>query len=238
MRNHMLVREEGPGAALIIGQASHAWVAGQIAEQWAGPIPYRDHVILAATQHDIGMADWDRRPTLDRETGRPTGFMKMPLETHLALWTEAPHKLVTQSLIAAVAVSLHGTKLYERRDLSRLEPEQAEAVRAFLAGQHRLRTELADVRDQDEIKRLMFTWDWLSLGLCLRWAPSDLGDELHLGERSVAPWPFRDQAVTFVCEAKRLTRRATTEEELHGLIAEAERVDLRFELTRAPSDAP
>jgi hypothetical protein len=234
----MLVREEGPDKALIIGQASHAWVAGQIARAWAGEIPYRAHVELAATQHDIGMAEWDRAPTLDAETGWPTSFMKMPLETHLELWTEAPRKLVTQSRIAAVAVSLHGTKLYERRDLSRLEPAQADAVREFLAGQERLRSELTDVEQQDEIQRLMFTWDWLSLGLCLGWAPADFGDELHLDETTVTPWPFTDDAVTFVCEGRRLTKRAATEEELHRHIAEAERVDLRFALTRAPSGAP
>ena len=234
----MLVREDADNTAIVIGQASHAWVAGQIARQWADPIPYRPHVELAATQHDIGMAEWDRAPTLDAETGWPTSFMKMPLETHLELWTEAPHKLVTQSRIAAVAVSLHGTKLYERRDLTRLAPEQADAVRAYLKGQEELRSQLADVEQQDEIQRLMFTWDWLSLGLCLNWAPADFGDELHLAHDTVTPWPFAADAGTFVCEGKRLTQRATSEPELHRLLDEAERIELRFELTRAPSDAP
>ena len=234
----MLVRETGPDEALIIGQASHAWVAGQIAEQWAQPIPYREHVVLAATQHDIGMADWDRAPTLDPDTGRPTSFMRMPLETHLELWASAPLKLATQSRIAAVAVSLHGSRLYERRDLSQLEPGQAEDVRLYLDDQRELRRRLADVEHQDEIQRLMFTWDWLSLGLCLGWAPADFGDELHLAETTVTPWPFTDDAVAFVCEARRLTRRAEDARDLHRLIDAAERVDLRFELTRAPSDAP
>jgi hypothetical protein len=238
MRNDMLVREEGPDEAIIIGQASHAWVSGQIASRWAEPIPHREHLVLAATQHDIGMAEWDRAPTLDPETGWPTSFMKMPLETHLELWTEAPHKLVTQSRIAAIAVSLHGTKLYERRDLTRLAPDQAEAVKAYLAEQGALRERLAAVDAHETIQRLMFTWDWLSLGLCLKWAPADFGDELHLGHDTLTPWPFDSDEVTFVCEGRRLTRRAATEAELHRLIEEAERVELRFDLTRAPSGAP
>ena len=239
MMHAMLVREEGPSEAIVIGQASHAWVAGQIATAWAGDIPYREHVELAATQHDIGMAEWDRAPTLDEETGWPTSFMKMPLETHLELWTAAPHKLTTQSRIAALAVSLHGTKLYERRDLSRLEPEQADAVRTYLEGQRQLRAELADIEHHDEIQRLMFTWDWLSLGLCLNWAPADFNDgELRLEHDTVTPWPFTTDSVTFVCEGRRLTQRASSDEELHTLLDRAERVDLRFDLTRAPSGAP
>ena len=227
----MLVREESEDEALVIGQASHAWVAGQIADAWAGDIPHREHVVLAATQHDIGMAEWDRHPTLDPDTGWPTSFMKMPLETHLELWTAAPHKLVTQSSIAALAVSLHGTKLYERRDLSRLAPAQADAVRAHLSGQRDLQRRLGHTEHHAEIQRLMFTWDWLSLGLCLGWAPADFGEgELRLERDTVTPWPFAEDRVTFVCEGRRLKRGQAVED------APAE--ELRFALTRAPSDAP
>lgn len=226
----MLVRENGD-EAIVIGQASHAWVAGQIAHAWAGEIPYREHVILAATQHDIGMAEWDRAPTLDAETGWPTSFMKMPLETHLELWTAAPHKLVTQSSIAALAVSLHGTKLYERRDLSRLAPEQADAVRRYLSEQRELQRRIGHEEHHAEIQRLMFTWDWLSLGLCLNWAPADFGDgQLHLGRETVEPWPFTTESVSFVCEARRLQRGQAVED--------AVTEELRFSLTRAPSGAP
>jgi hypothetical protein len=226
----VLIREEGLDEAIAIGQASHAWISGQIARAWAGDIPHREHLELAATQHDIGMAEWDLRPTIDPATGWPTSFMRMPLETHLELWTAAPHKLETQSHIAALAVSLHGTKLYERRDLTRLEPEQAEAVKAYLAGQRELQRRLGHEEDHAEIQRLMFTWDWLSLGLCLRWAPADFGDTLHLDHDTVTPWPFTDDRVSFVCEGRRLKR--------HQRLDDAPTVELRFDLTRAPSGAP
>jgi hypothetical protein len=226
----VLVREEGPNEAIVIGQASHAWVSGQIARAWAGDVPLREHLELAATQHDIGMAEWDLDPTTDPETGFPTSFMRMPLETHLELWTAAPHKLLTQSSVAALAVSLHGTKLYERRDLNRLDPEQRAAVQAYLQEQRELQDALGHHEHHATIQRLMFTWDWLSLGLCLTWAPADFGDELHLGHDTVTPWPFAGDRVEFVCEGRRLKR--------HQPLEEGERVELRFALTRAPSGAP
>ena len=108
----VLLRPEGE-AAICIGQASHAWLSGQLARAWADVEP-REEVCLAAEQHDVGMAEWDLAPTLNRETGRPHSFMEMPLAVHLALWSAAPHKLVTQSRYAAMLVSMHGTALYER----------------------------------------------------------------------------------------------------------------------------
>jgi hypothetical protein len=239
----MLVRPDGDDAVLVVGQAAHAWLAGQIAAAWAGELPHRAALELAATQHDVGMAEHDLTPALDAATGWPVGFMQMPLEDHLRLWSLAPQRLFTQSRKAALVVSLHGTKLYERRDLARLAPEQADAVRAYLAGQRalqeRLRAETGvSVAEAAAMQALMFEWDWLSLGLCLGWAPATFGDARRLEERTVAPWPFAADAVDFVVEARRLTERSATEPELHAALERAERVDLRFVLTRAPSGAP
>ena len=70
----MLLRDEGDGV-IAIGQASHAWISGQLARAWgndrfAAPEP-REEVCLAAEQHDVGMAEWDLRPSLNPDTGRP-----------------------------------------------------------------------------------------------------------------------------------------------------------------------
>src|SRR3712207_4137882 len=119
----MLVRDDG----ICIGQASHAWMSGQIARAWAEDLPHREAVLLAAEQHDVGMAHWDLAPDLDPDTGRPVHFMRMPLDTHLRLWSLAPQRLLTQSRVAALVVSLHGTRLYERRDLSRMDEPDADA---------------------------------------------------------------------------------------------------------------
>ena len=121
----MLLRPEGEHV-VAIGQASHAWLSGQLARAWGNerfdPPEPREEVCLAAEQHDVGMAEWDLAPTPDPETGRPKSFMEMELDDHLRLWSAAPRKLLTQSRYAALLVSMHGTALYEHRDVSRMTP--------------------------------------------------------------------------------------------------------------------
>jgi Protein of unknown function (DUF3891) len=238
----MLVRADG----ICIGQASHAWVSGQLARAWAEELPEREAVCLAAEQHDVGMAQWDLAPALDAERGLPVGFMRMPLDVHLRLWSLAPQRLFTQSRLAALLVSLHGTRLYERRDLDRLEPAQADAVRAYLAGQRALQERLAHETGMTadvlgRLQALLFAWDWLSLALCLDWAPSELDGPvaLALGEGGVLdPWPFAADTVSVGCEGRRPDGGARTEAELHAQLERAPRVALSWTLTRGPSGAP
>jgi hypothetical protein len=235
----MLVRADG----ICIGQASHAWVSGQLARAWAGDLPHREAVCLAAEQHDVGMAQWDLTPALDPETGWPVSFMRMPRELHIALWSAAPQRLFTQSRVAALLVSLHGTKLYERIEVA---PEHADAVGAHLAGQRVLQERLAAEAGLGwdalrELQALLFAWDWLSLALCLDWAPSTLEEgpiRLRLAGGTVEPWPFAADAVTVGCEGRRLQERCATEAELHAALERAPRVALEWTLTRAPGGAP
>ncbi len=143
----MLLREDSRGV-LAIGQTSHAWISGQLARAWGNPrFPApepRQEVCLAAEQHDIGMALWDLEPARDPGTGLPYSFMEMPLEEHLGLWRAAPQRLLTQSRYAALLVSMHGARLYARRDLAALEDQEAMAVREYLAAQRRLQAELVE----------------------------------------------------------------------------------------------
>ena len=177
----VLVREEGD-AVVVIGQASHAWLSGQLARAWGGdavaPLEPREEVCLAAEQHDVGMARWDLTPSLNPETGRPRSFLEMELAVHLALWTAAPEHLLTQSRYAALLVSRHGTILYGRSDLDAMAPERAEPIRAFLAHGREVQAALiADLgiseADVERNGKLVFAWDWLSLGLCLGWDEGD-----------------------------------------------------------------
>lgn len=221
----MLLRPTDEGL-LAIGQASHAWISGQLARVWGnaafGAVVPREEVCLAAEQHDVGMAEWDLRPDLDDETGHPRDFMHLPVATHLALWRAAPHKLLSQSTYAALLCSMHGTALQRFRDLDALPARDADDIRAFLAEQRefqdRLRAALG--RDEDEVdrnQRLMWTWDALSLALCLDWAPYVQRDvptaqggatELRLvaddidGGHSLHPWPFVTDSVTVHAEGR------------------------------------
>jgi hypothetical protein len=201
----VILREEPDGSVVCIGQPAHAFLSGQMARLWhPRPEPFEE-VCLAAIQHDAGMADWDADPDLNPETGLPLSFMQMPLATHLELWTHAPQRVLPQSRYAAILVSMHGTALYEMRDLSRLEPDEAEAVRAYLAGQRALQDELSEGLDREQLREnqeLLWIWDFLSLGLCLRWHGRTVNG-ITLEEDTIRPWPFVDDEVSLFTEGRR-----------------------------------
>lgn len=259
----MLLREDGE-AVLVIGQPAHAWVSGQLARAWGnerfGWLEPREEVCLAAEQHDVGMARLDLEPTLNQETGRPHSFMELPLEAHLALWSEGPRQVLTQSRYAAVLVSMHGAGLYERRDLSDASPGDAAAVHRFLAGQREFQERLvgallADPRSAPGAateaiacnSRLVWTWDALSLALLLGWAPYRLegvptaGAQVAVdlvpieGEASrfrLDPWPFAADTVELRCEGRRLEGRFDDDEAMRRALDRAPWRSLAFELTR------
>jgi hypothetical protein len=208
----VILRPDGDGGAVVaIGQASHAWLSGQLARAWgnadfAPPAPLEE-VVLGALQHDIGMSAWDLRPERHPDTGLPRQFFQLDRRTHLALWTAAPARVLSQSRYAALLVSLHGTGLYERFPPRTDDPEIAQAIAGYLAGQHALQAGLAAElgADADELARnqaLLATWDLLSLALCQDKVPTTTGvghEPLTLvrvardGEDeafTLDPWPF------------------------------------------------
>jgi Protein of unknown function (DUF3891) len=237
-----------------VGQPAHAWLSGQLARAWGnerfGAVEPREEVCLAAEQHDIGMAEWDLAPTLDRDSGLPTTFLAMDLQTHLRLWSAGPRKLLTQSRYAALLASLHGSALYggqrgERGDAAARDREQ---IRDFLdagrAFQARLRATLdADERELSRNQRLLWTWDGLSLALILQWAPwtaagvpaaQEPALDLRLGgaggRHTLAPWPFAVERVTVRTEGRLLEQRQPDEASLHEALARAPWVQLAYEL--------
>jgi len=228
----MLLREDGD-AVVCIGQPAHAWLSGQMARNWAlGPVEPWEEVCLAAEQHDVGMASWDADPELNLATGLPYSFMEMPLETHLRLWTAAPALALSQSRYAALLVSMHGTALYEMRDLARMSAEDADRVQTYLAGQRALQEKLMTGLDPDAVRRnqrLIWIWDFLSLGLCLRWEGRSV-EGVTLRADTIEPWPFRDDAVTLRAEGRRLEGRFHHRDEMLAALGASPWVELRFEL--------
>jgi Protein of unknown function (DUF3891) len=220
----MLIRPEPDGGYLAIGQASHAWLSGQLARAWGndrfGPVEPWEEVCLGAEQHDVGWAEWDLDPEIDPETGRPHTFISLPLPEKIALWSGAARKMLSQSRYAALLVSMHGTALYER-----FPPEDPDGiVKAFLHKQHEFQSGLAQGLDPVELRRnqkLVFAWDYISLALCLDWAPAEVDDvpaadgtplTLKLGEDGeLDPWPFREERVELKAEARRLAQGAAFE---------------------------
>ncbi|HEY2594793.1 MAG TPA: DUF3891 family protein, partial [Chloroflexota bacterium] len=68
----MILRRDDAGV-LAVGQASHAWLSGQLARAWGndrfGAVEPLAEVALGAEQHDVGMAGWDLAPVRNPETG-------------------------------------------------------------------------------------------------------------------------------------------------------------------------
>ena len=261
----MLLREDDRGV-LAIGQPSHAWVSGQIARAWGnarfGTVHPWEEICLAAEQHDIGMAAWDLEPSFNPATGLPHSFVQMPLEVHLGLWSGAAGRLRRQSRYAALLTSMHGVRLYEMRDLAKQAPDDAAAIRAYFAEQRALQAELkaslqadpatAPIATDVLIQRgsdLLWSWDYLSLGLCLGWAPCTAKGvptadgtlvEVRLTPSltptdpvrvAVDPWPFPADAVTVHCEGQRLPGRGyANENELRAGLGVASWETLTIEL--------
>jgi len=256
----VLIRHDHDGV-LAIGQPSHAWISGQLARAWGndrfGALEPREEVCLAAEQHDIGMAAWDLEPTLNPRTGLPHSFTEMPLRTHLELWSTGRRRLLAQSRYAALLVSMHGRRLYARRDLDALPHAEADLIRAYLdAGRafHEqllasLRADPATARSAapelvERNSRLLSTWDSLSLALCLGWSPFT-ADEVPSARTPVAvrlelartpglvtldPWPLAAPQLTVRCEGRRLTGRFQTEEALREALARAPWATVELEL--------
>ena len=233
----MLLRPHGD-AVIAIGQPAHAWLSGQLARAWGnerfGAVEPWEEVCLAAEQHDAGMAEWERRPTLNPQTGRPRSFMELELDEHLEIWWRAAPLVLSQSRYAALLVSMHGTALYERRNLERLSPGDVDRVRAFLDGQRDLQERLlaslgADRAAVRRNQRLVWTWDSLSLGLLLDWAPFELSAvpvadgevDVAVGHGTLDPWPFRMARITVRCEGRRLEGRFDDEEAMRQALAAA-----------------
>jgi hypothetical protein len=246
----VLVRSED-GGALAIGQLSHSWLSGQLARAWGNerfqpPEPFED-VVLGAQQHDVGWALYDLEPRLNEDTGLPRGFLETTVEEHLAIWKDAPDRLISQSLDAALVVSMHGRSLSQLRaaasggeDTRLLEQHiAAERVR-----QARLQERLGMSEAQAErTRRQMWTWDGMSLALCLDWRPFTVADvpsregpvELELRDRDdgscvVDPWPFAAAPVRVHCEARRLDGSFSDRLELREALATARPVRLEYVL--------
>jgi len=251
----MLVRRDDEGA-LAIGQLSHAWLSGQLARAWGNdefPAPDpREEIALGAEQHDIGWALFDLRPGLSAKSGLPRDFLELSVEEHLAIWSDAPDHLLSQSQHAALVVSLHGCSLSELR--ARGNPAQLQALTGHIdaerARQSRLRASLGLTEQQTKrTQRQMWAWDGLSLALCSGWDPFTVRDvpardgltaiELCTsgdGAFTLDPWPFSQPRVEVRCEARRLLAAYEDEREMQRALDASELVTLEFELLPAASE--
>jgi uncharacterized protein DUF3891 len=241
----MLIRPEPDGTFLAIGQASHAWLSGQLARVWGnerfGAVEPWEEVCLGAEQHDVGWALWDLEPTYNPDTGLPHTFIDLPLDEKLELWSVAARRVLAQSRYAALLVSMHGSALYERWPPE--DPGDRAQVDRFVERQREFQESILATGLDREIARrnqkLVFAWDYISLALCLEWAPTRVEDvptiegaiALELGEGGeLEPWPFGEPSVPLRVEARRLPGRFDDEAAMREALDAAEWVTLDFEL--------
>ena len=217
----MIRRDEtadGPLARrwVLISQVDHAHLARQLAEPWTAdcfaPLWPRRELLWAVYHHDDGWRDWEQRPGVDPQSGRPRGFTEMPAADSLAIWTRSIDVAAAAGLLEGYVVAGHFCALARRAAAWRVEPSERQATEAFIAhyepamaawlaswqaadpGEH------TPERAATALKYLQF-FDALSLWFCC--APATAPHTLDaLGGRAltltpvaaehlkVAPWPF------------------------------------------------
>jgi hypothetical protein len=244
----VLFRPLPDGSALAVSQPAHAWISGQLAEEWGGAVAGVDALpsifILAAGQHDIGWLPWEAAPTRDPQTGRPYSFVALPRDQHTALWSAGvataeasygPH--------VALLVSLHGIAIYALTPDEKRTPDDLAAVQRFRAEQEdaqaRLRRLIAADAEETACQRaILLALDLMSLVICgamgrepRRTPPVPLAagaTRLTLAfpaegwERlTVDPWPFREASVPVSCPARRLVGRFDDEATMRATLAAA-----------------
>jgi hypothetical protein len=245
----MILRREEQGV-LAIGQLSHSWISGQLARVWGNerflrPEP-AEEISLGAEQHDIGWASFDLNPGFNPREGLPRTFLETSVEGHLAIWSDAPERLLSASGHAALVTSLHGCALSELRR-RRAHDVEARLLDTHIAAerdrQSVLRQRLGLTEERMEvIQRQMWAWDGISLALCNGWeeletrAPTDRGSVALVLRRTggeefmVDPWPFSPPFVEVFCEARHLADSYETREQMQEALEAAVPVRLTFRL--------
>jgi hypothetical protein len=244
---------------IAITQPAHARLSGDLAKAWGNEAflsPSADE-ILAAALHDIGWLDWELNPDYDEATKLPRVFADIPAHIHTHLWDQGVARASTIGRLVGVLVSLHAETIYERWfDFSKAAPENAQAVRTFLARQNSTREELIATLRIDHrfatavtperltfARRLVAAVDFISLLICwgldrerrLENVPQSLEDVCAMSLTPqgkdillVAPWPFKESTVRVSVEGRRLPSVLPDELAMRRAFAENSYVNLEY----------
>jgi hypothetical protein len=147
-----MLHRKHPAGTVVIAQPAHGLLVGAVARAWGGgPFavpPHMAEAVLAAEQHEIGMATWELAPTFNPSTGLPHAYIELSIHDHLTLWPDAPPLMHTQSRYAALLVSRHGAWIFASYEGKPADPVDRAAVVAYLrrerAFQSRVRASYVD----------------------------------------------------------------------------------------------
>lgn len=240
------------GSHLAIAQQAHAEMCGDLARHWGNEafrIPPDPAPLMTATVgHELGMLEWDRRPSLEPEGGLPASVKQMRPDEHLPLRRLSADRLASQDERAALICSLHHTSFYERPSVPALLLHRHRLVRAYLNDEGERQRRLRSRLDPDEAHlewewRLLRCWDALSHALVLGRAPTRIASvpagDRKLTEISVSatgssltldPWPFTAESVEIAVVGRSLDGGYATAEEMRQALEQAPELELRYEL--------
>jgi hypothetical protein len=160
-----MIRRDDGRDWLLISQVDHARLAGEIAAVWGSAavpsLPVPELLVPAVRDHDEGWRDWERRPQVDPDTGRPRDFTEMPMAVSTAIWGRSI-EACAGSPLGGLWVSLHFCWLAEKAWENRRDrPEELAAVESFLddqaARQQEWKRQAAPLAAADELDGLIET---------------------------------------------------------------------------------
>lgn len=131
-----MLHRKHPEGTVVIAQPAHGLLVGAVARAWGvAPFalpPHMPDTLLAAEQHEIGMAAWELSPTFNPATGLPHAYTELTLQDHLTLWPDAAPLTWTQSRYASLLVSRHGAWIFAKYEGKPADPADRAAVTAYL----------------------------------------------------------------------------------------------------------
>jgi hypothetical protein len=245
------------GLLLVVRQTDHQVLAGLLADAWgndqfARPEPFAP-LVRAAYEHDNGWHAWEQAPKVDPATHRPYQFTDVPLEEHLAFYSQGIEELAGRDVHAGLLVNLHCQGFHNQRFGTMPEavmnphpPEREAALKRFMIGLQTQKRELGRRLSVDTATlwaqyELLQFFDRLSLYLCMPPprprqigpVPVATGGELLSlrlspaggGIVRVETWPFLSASVAVRVPARKIPNRPYVSDD-----------DLRLELARAESE--
>ena len=134
-----ITADDGRAGWMLVPQIAHAELAGVLADVWpldGIPEDLAGDLLVATHRHDDGWADWDSRPGVDPQSGRPIEFDEMRLADSLPIWTLSIDEAAARRPIQAYFVAGHFTRLLRRFDSWRGDAAREDLARGFLSEQN------------------------------------------------------------------------------------------------------
>jgi hypothetical protein len=161
----MVVRELKDGRAYVCLQEDHAELSAQFAAHWGNDRfsklrPYQT-MVFATTYHDSGYREWEGKPPMNVEKGRPYAHREdIPSfeQVELEAYAKNVDWLISQDPYAGLLVSMHRTGLWHNRYNIFTEPagRLRERSQAVQDAKKELETKQQEIKRQITIHRADF----------------------------------------------------------------------------------